>query len=67
MLKKKTTSLQKYIFSVYEGLVDTLKDRFLMLITDLVPFLLEGVSSRQEGIAPLVRRIISKVEELSGE
>jgi hypothetical protein len=40
MLKKKSSSLQNYVYSLYEGLVETLQDRFLLLITDLVPFLL---------------------------
>lgn len=43
-----------------------MQDRFLMLVGDLVPFLLEAVSSRQEGIATVARRIIAKVEDISG-
>jgi hypothetical protein len=67
LLKRKSARLHRYVFELYESLLDSLQDRFLLLVGDLVPFLLESVSSRQEGIAACIRRIIAKVEELSGE
>lgn len=44
-----------------DKLVDVLKDRFLLLVGDLVPFLLELAGSRHEGIAKIVRTIIGKI------
>ena len=67
MLKRKSVKLQKHIYELFEQLVESMQDRFLMLVGDLVSFLLEAVSSRQEGIAVIARRIIAKVEEMSGE
>jgi len=67
LLKKKNAMIQKHVFELVDKLVDDLQDRFLILVTDLVPFLLEWAGSRHEGIAKVVRRIIGKIEELSGE
>lgn len=67
MLKRKSACLQNYIFSLYENLVEALRDRFLLLVADLVSFLLEATTSRQGPTAASARRIIAKIEELSGE
>lgn len=66
LLKRKNSRIHKIIFELMDQLVDTLQDRFLFLVSDLVPFLLESAGSRQEGIAKTVRTIIGKIEELSG-
>lgn len=61
ILKRKNPRLHRYIFELFDGLIDALQDRFLLLVSDLVPFLLEGASSRQDGVAKTVRRIIGKI------
>ena len=61
LLKRKNAKLHRYIFELFESLLDALQDRFLLLVTDLVPFLLEAVSSRWEGVGQTVRRIIGKI------
>jgi len=66
LLKKKNVKIQKSIFELVDKLVEVLQDRFLILVGDLVPFLLEWANSRHEGISKIVRRVISKIEEISG-
>jgi hypothetical protein len=61
LLKKKNTKIHKFIFELIEQLLEGLRDRFMLLVNDLVPFLLESAGSRQEGIAKTVRKIISKI------
>ena len=67
LLKRKNPRIHKHIFELIDMLMDRLQDRFLLLVGDLVPFLLEWAGSREGGIAKVVRRIIGKIEELSGE
>jgi hypothetical protein len=67
LLKRKNGKVQKAVFELVEGLVEALQDRFLVLVGDLVPFLLEWAGSRHEGISKIVRRVIAKIEEISGE
>jgi U3 small nucleolar RNA-associated protein 10 len=67
LLKNKNTKIHKAVFELTDKLIDELKDRFLLLVNDLIPFLLESAGSRHEGVSKLVRKIIAKIEELSGE
>jgi U3 small nucleolar RNA-associated protein 10 len=46
LLKHKNTKIHKAIFELTEQLIDSLQDRFLLLVNDLIPFLLESASSR---------------------
>jgi hypothetical protein len=62
LLKSKSPKVHKAIFDLTDKLVDELKDRFLLLVSDVIPFLLEYAGSRQENIAKIVRKIISKIE-----
>ena len=67
LLKRKGLALQKCVFALIEKLVVELRERFLLLMGDLVPFLLEAAGSRQQAVASTVRRIIGQVEDISGE
>jgi U3 small nucleolar RNA-associated protein 10 len=62
LLKHKNTKIHKAVFELTDQLIDSLQDRFLLLVNDLIPFLLESASSRNEAIAKVVRKIISKIE-----
>jgi U3 small nucleolar RNA-associated protein 10 len=51
LLKHKNTKIHKAIFELTDKLIDSLNDRFLLLVNDLIPFLLESAGSRNEGIS----------------
>lgn len=46
LLKNKNTKIHKAVFELTDRLIDELKDRFLLLVNDLIPFLLESAGSR---------------------
>lgn len=40
LMKRKNNKLHQFIFSFFDSLIDALQDRFLLLVSDLVPFLI---------------------------
>ena len=66
-LRSKSTSLHLAIFGLMDEMIDKIQDRFLIFVNDMVPFLIEDVSSRHEDVKKVVKRIINKIEDLSGD
>ncbi len=62
LLKNKNSKIHRAVFELTDQLIEALNDRFLLLVNDLIPFLLEYAGSRHEGISKVVRKIISRIE-----
>ena len=66
LLRNKEAGLLASVFELISALVESLKERFLVVTADVVPFLMESASSRDERVSSLVRKIILTIENLSG-
>lgn len=67
LLKNKSKLIQLAIFTFMEKLIDQIQDRYLLFVNDLVPFLIELANSKNTSIKTLVKTIVYKIEELSGD
>lgn len=49
-----------------DKLIDSIQDRYLLFINDLVPFLIDNIHNRNEKVKMPIKSIINKFEEMSG-
>ena len=55
------------VVSVISEVIDALKERYVVLISDLMPFLNELLDDREVKIEKVCKEIVSKLEKVSGE
>ena len=55
------------VVSVISEVIDALKERYVVLISDLMPFLNELLDDREVEIEKVCKEIVSKLEKVSGE
>lgn len=52
---------------VVEHLLETLRERYLVVLNDTIPFLSELLEDEHEEVEGTAKRIVERVEQMTGE
>ena len=55
------------MLSVIENLFDKMRERYLVILNDTIPFISELLEDEDERVEQAAKRIVLRIEQLTGE
>ena len=65
--RSENKEVREGVLLTIEALVTRLSERYLVLLNDVIPFLSELLDDESEDIERLAKRIVSRIERITGE
>lgn len=67
LLRRERIATRLCVLGLIEHLFEAMRERYLVTLSDTIPFLTETLEDEDERVETIAKRIVQRVEQLTGE